>query len=41
MEELPTIVVYELLEPVGMTSDNSSQAIMTKAIPTHWYSLAW
>ena len=28
-------IVYELLRPVGMmTSDNSSQTIMTKAIPT-------
>ena len=27
-------VVYVLLGPVGMTSDNSSQTIMTKAIPT-------
>ena len=27
-------VVYELLGPVGMTADNSSQTIMTKTIPT-------
>ena len=33
-------VVYELLGPVGMTSDNSSQAIMTKAIPTQGNPLA-
>ena len=33
-------VVYKLLGPVGMTSDNSSQAIMTKAIPTQGNPLA-
>ena len=33
-------IVYELLRPVGMTSDNSSQAIMTKAIPTQGNPLA-
>ena len=33
-------VVYELLGPVGMTSDNSSQTIMTKAIPTQGNPLA-
>ena len=33
-------VVYELLGPVGMTSDNSSQTIMTKVIPTQGNPLA-
>ena len=33
-------VVYELLGPVGMTSDNSSQAIMMKSIPTQGNPLA-
>ena len=33
-------VVHELLGPVGMTSDNSSQTIMTKAIPTQGNPLA-
>ena len=33
-------VVYELLGPVGMTSDNSSQTIMTKTIPTQGNPLA-
>ena len=33
-------VVYELLGPVGMTSDNSSQTTMTKTIPTQGDPLA-
>ena len=33
-------VVYKLLRPVGMTSDNLSQLIMTKAIPTEGNPLA-
>ena len=33
-------VVYELLGPVGMTSDNSSQTIMMKSIPTQGNPLA-
>ena len=33
-------VVYELLGPVGMTSDNSSQTIMTKTIPAPGNPLA-
>ena len=33
-------IVYELLGPVEMTSDNSSQTIMTKAIPTQGNPLA-
>ena len=33
-------VLYQLLGPVGMTSANSSQSIMTKAIPTQGNPLA-
>ena len=33
-------VVYELLGPVGMTSDNSSHTVMTKTIPTQDSPLA-
>ena len=33
-------VVYELLGPVGMTSDNSSHSVMTKTIPTQDSPLA-